>query len=212
MSLNKQQLAGVQTPPPKLPYVLAALVAIAAIGAVLWFILGKRAADPAASTNTANAASTAPESATAPPPSGRIETLPSGLRIETIRAGTGPLITRADGILLRYEMSVAGEPPLAGNMDAAEGMATTLTTLVPGVAEGLTRMRPGGIARLWVPPRIGYGDNVPAGAPFGPNDTLEFLIRIEQVAPGRAAEMEASARTAAPSNESQAEAERPVRR
>lgn len=211
MSLNKQQLAGVEAPPPKLPYVLAVMVAIAAIGAVVWFVLGKRAADPAASANSANAAGAAPASATAPTPSGRSETLPSGLRIETIRAGTGPLITRADAILIRYEMSVAGEPPLAGNMDAAEGMATTLTTLVPGLAEGLTHMRQGGIARLWVPPRIGYGDNLPAGAPFGPNDTLEFLIRIERVAPGRAAEMDASARTARPSNESQAEAERPAR-
>ncbi|HYI64595.1 MAG TPA: FKBP-type peptidyl-prolyl cis-trans isomerase [Allosphingosinicella sp.] len=210
MSLNEQQLSGVHTPPPKWPYVLAVLVAIAAIGAVLWFILRKPAADPAASTNAANAAGEAPASATAP--SGRIETLPSGLRIETIRGGTGPLITRADVILLRYEMTVAGGPVLHGNMDAAEGTATTLTSLIPGLAEGLTHMRQGGIARLRVPPRIGYAGNVPAGAPFGPNDTLEFLIRIEQVALGRAAEMDASARAAPPSNPSQAEAERPARR
>jgi len=203
MSLNKQQLAGVQTPPPKWPYVLAVLVALAAIGAAIWFILGKRAADPAASTNTANTASA---------PSGRIETLPSGLRIETIRAGTGPLITRADVILIRYEMTVAGGPVLHGNMDAAEGDATTLSSLIPGFAEGLTHMRQGGIARFWVPPRIGYAGNVPAGAPFGPNDTLEFLIRIEQVAPGRAAEVEANARAAQPSNSAQAEPERPARR
>lgn len=212
MSLNKQQLAGVQAPPPKWPYVLAVLVAIAAIGAVLWFVLGKRAADPAASTNTANSTSAAPASGTAPAPPGRIQTLPSGLRIETIRAGTGPLITRADVILIRYEMTVAGGPVLHGNMDAAEGIVTTLTSLIPGFAEGLTHMRQGGIARFWVPPRIGYAGNVPAGAPFGPNDTLEFLIRIEQVAPGRAAEMDASATAARPANELQAETEGPARR
>ena len=206
MSLDEKQRLGVVTPPSKLPYVVAVLLVIVAIGALAWYFLGRKSPDASASVNTVNAAA-----APAPATAGRGELLPSGLRIETIRAGTGPLITRADAVLVRYERRVPGGPVLDGNMDAPEGMGMSLNRVIPGFAEGLTHMRPGGIARLWVPPQIGYGPNLPPGAPFGPTDTLEFLIRIEQVAPGRGAELEAGAFPARPSNGSQTAAE-PARR
>lgn len=208
MSLDDKQLAGIQTPPSRLPYVLAAVVALAVIGAGIWFFVGRKPADPAAPADSmANAAAAATPAAT-----NRGELLPSGLRIETIRAGNGPLITRADAVLVRYEMRVPGGPVIDGNMDAAEGMGMSLNQVIPGFAEGLTRMRPGGIARLWVPPQLGYGANIPQGAPFGPNDTIEFLVQIERVGTGRAAELEAGTFPARPSNTAQPAPETPARR
>lgn len=183
MSLDDRQRAGISAPQSKLPYALAALLALAAIGAAVWFLLGRQAETPAG--NLSNAAAPVAD------PPGRGERLASGLRFETVREGNGALITRADAVLLRYEMRVVGGPVIDGNMDAAQGNAMSLNQVIPGFAEGLARMRPGGIARFWVPPQLGYGTNIPPGAPFGPNDTLEFLVRIEQVAPGRAAELEA---------------------
>lgn len=186
MGPDQNQSAGVGAPPSRLPMVLVVALVLAVIGGVSWWLLGRTAAEPAASTSTVNA------TAAAPATPDRSQLLPSGLRIETIREGNGPLITRADAVLVRYEMRVAGGPVIDSNMDGPQGLAMTLDGVIPGIAEGLTHMRPGGIARLWVPPQLGYGDIMPTGATFDRNATLEFLIRIEQVAVGRAAEMEAA--------------------
>jgi hypothetical protein len=196
MSLDEQQRAGLVAPPSKLPMVLVVLLVLALTGALAWYLLSGPRAGEADSGNTANLA--APAQANP----GRGELLPSGLRVETIREGNGPLITRADAVLLRYELRVPGGPVIESNMDGPQGHAMTLNGAIPGIVEGITRMRPGGIARFWVPPQLGYGDNIPTGATFDRNDTLEFLIRIEQVAVGRAAEMEANAARAG--NETQA--------
>ena len=200
MSLDEQQRAGLVAPPSKLPIVLTVLLILAVAGALAWYLLSGPRAGEADSGNMANFA--AQGQAPAPANPGRGELLPSGLRVETIREGNGPLITRADAVLLRYELRVRGGPVIESNMDGPQGHAMTLNGAIPGIVEGITRMRPGGIARFQVPPQLGYGDNLPTGATFSRNDTLEFLIRIEQVAVGRAAEMEANA--ARPGNETQA--------
>ena len=209
MSLDERQRAGVFAPPPsRLPMVLAVLLVLSAAGAAVWYFLGRTPAGQADAGNTANAAAPAPRPVET---ASRGRLLPSGLRIETIREGNGPLITRADAVLVRYEMRLPGGPVLDGNMDAAQGWGMSLGQVIPGFAEGLTHMRPGGIARLWVPPQLGYGASLPPGAPFGANDTLEFLVRVEQVAPGRAAELEAGARAGNGALESNAAGAAPPR-
>ncbi|HYI47155.1 MAG TPA: FKBP-type peptidyl-prolyl cis-trans isomerase [Allosphingosinicella sp.] len=197
MTLDENQ-SGAAAPRPKLPYVVAVLAGLLVIGLAVWLVVGRRQAGPAA--DNAIAAAPAPVAgapAAAPPPAatpGRGRLLPSGLRIETLSEGSGPLITRADAVLVRYELRGPRGDMIDSNMEAPQGMGMTLNLVVPGFAEGLTHMRQGGVARLWVPPHLAYGASVPPGAPFGPTDTLMFLIRVEQVAPGEAAAMEAAQR------------------
>jgi FKBP-type peptidyl-prolyl cis-trans isomerase FkpA len=201
MSLEKNQ-SGAPVAKPKLPYVVAVLAGLLVIGLGVWLVVGRRPVAPAADNNIAAAPAIPRPITTAPPtPSttpGRGQLLPSGLRIETLSEGSGPLITRADAVLVRYELRGPRGDVIDSNMEAPQGMGMTLNGVVPGFAEGLTHMRQGGVARLWVPPHLGYGARVPPGAPFGPTDTLQFLIRVEQVAPGEAAALEAAQQGPAP--------------
>ena len=52
-------------------------------------------------------------------------------------------------------------------------------------------MRKGGKYKLWIPPQLAYGSQTPPGAPFGPNDTLQFEVEVIDIAPGGAAAQQA---------------------
>jgi FKBP-type peptidyl-prolyl cis-trans isomerase FkpA len=157
------------------------VIIIIALGFIVWLIATSRGA-PAPVNNTA-------EAKAAPAMPNRGQLLPSGLRIETIHEGTGPLITAADTPLVRYELRVLGRDQVVeSNFDRGQAAPMPLQGVIPGFAEAITHMRPGGEIRFWVPPSLGYGASTPPGAPFGPNDILEFRVKVEGLAPaGRAA-------------------------
>ena len=152
------------------------VIIIIALGFIVWLIATSRGAP--APVNTVAEAKAAP----AMPNRGQL--LPSGLRIETIHEGTGPLITAADTPLVRYELRVLGRNEvIQSNFSDPQPAPLPLQGVIPGFAEALTHMRPGGEIRFWVPPSIGYGAATPPGAPFGPNDILEFRVKVEGLAP-----------------------------
>jgi hypothetical protein len=190
MSLDERQRAGIAAPPSRLPLVLVAVVVIAAIGGITWFLLGRQA--PAPAGNSANMAAAANMAMTADPLPGRDAVLPSGVRMEVIREGNGPQLARADAILVRYETRRVNGPVLDGNMETPQGAGLTLNQVGGGFADALSRMRPGGIARIRLTARLFYGDRLPANGPFRPDDELDVLIRIEQVVVGRGPELEAN--------------------
>jgi FKBP-type peptidyl-prolyl cis-trans isomerase len=89
-----------------------------------------------------------------------------------------------DTVAFRYELRRYGGAVLEGNLTAPHAAEMPVAGLVPGFAEGLTHMRPGGEARFWIPPQLGYGDSPPNG--ISPTDTLEFLVRLERIVPAGA--------------------------
>lgn len=110
----------------------------------------------------------------------------SGLRYQVISEGTGNTIQSADLVRLHYALRVNGRD-VESSRTQGQPMETDPQGIIPGLSEGLQLMRKGGKYRVWVPPHLGYGSQVPPGAAFGPNDTLEFDIEIVDVAPGAAA-------------------------
>jgi hypothetical protein len=157
------------------------VIIIIALAGIVWLIATGRGA-PAPVNNMA-------EAKAAPQMPNRGQLLPSGLRIETIHEGTGPLITAADTPLVRYELRVLGRDQVVeSNFSEGQAAPMPLRGVIPGFAEAITHMRPGGEIRFWVPPSLGYGASTPPGAPFGPDDILEFRVKVEGLAPaGRAA-------------------------
>lgn len=160
------------------------VIVLIALGVIVWLIATSRGA-PAPANNVAEA-----KAAPAAQMPNRGQLLPSGLRIETITEGHGPLITARDTPLVRYELRVLGRDGVVqSNFDQPQAAPLSLEGVIPGFAEALTHMKPGGEARFWVPPSLGYGPATPPDAPFGPNDILEFRVKVEGLAPagGRAA-------------------------
>lgn len=104
-------------------------------------------------------------------------TLPSGVVIETIADGPGDMPAATDQVSMRY----VGRLPDGSVFDSIEPDAAPMTLrpadLVPGMAEGITRMRRGGAYRITIPADMAYGHNgVPGAIP--PDCTLQFDITL----------------------------------
>jgi FKBP-type peptidyl-prolyl cis-trans isomerase len=128
--------------------------------------------------------------AAAPPPRSFIPpvtlksvvTTPSGLRFETLRAGTGAKPTTTDLVLVTYEGHLAD-----GTLFDASAQPTALPVsgVVSGFAEALQLMQKGGRYRFWIPPALAYG---PSGVPgaIPPNAELEFIVALIDMKPADA--------------------------
>jgi len=120
----------------------------------------------------------------------QVTTTTSGLRYQVLAAGEGPTITSADLVAVDYTGRANGQV-----FDSSESRGQPLVTgtsgMIPGFGEALQLMRKGSRFRVWIPPQLAYNGQVPPGAPFGPNDTLEFDLHVREVAPGMAAAQQA---------------------
>src|SRR3546814_12792266 len=54
--------------------------------------------------------------------------------------------------------------------------------VVPGFSEGLQLMKRGGKYRLWIPPQLGYGSDVPEGGPIPKDSVLMFDVELRSEA------------------------------
>jgi hypothetical protein len=120
----------------------------------------------------------------------QVVTTATGLRYQVLAAGDGPTITSADLVALDYTGRANGQV-FDSSESRGQPLVTGTTGMIPGFGEALQLMKKGGRYRVWIPPHLGYGGQVPAGAPFGANDILEFDIHIREVAPGMAAAQQA---------------------
>lgn len=116
-----------------------------------------------------------------------IVTTDSGLRYQVIEEGEGEPATSNDLIAMRYVLSKEDGTVLQRSADTGQPFMAMTDMVFPGFAEGLQLMREGGRYKLWVPPRLAYGNQVPPGAPFTAQDTLVFEIEVFQIGRGFAA-------------------------
>ena len=115
-------------------------------------------------------------------------TLASGVRYRVIEEGTGPLMTPADVIALRYKLHVntLESRVIQDSDESGQAFVTTTAEVFPGFAEGLQHMRAHGRYQLWLPAGTHITGAAPPGAPITANDTLVFEIQVTQIAPGMA--------------------------
>ena len=102
--------------------------------------------------------------------------------VDTVAAGTGPLISEMDGVIIEY----TGRTEDGTVFDTTEGRGPApflVAQVVPGFKQALVRMQQGGRYKVFIPQRLAYGANPPEGAPKG---NLTFDIHVLQVAPNAA--------------------------
>ena len=105
--------------------------------------------------------------------------------VETVAAGSGPLITEMDGVIIEYTGRT--EDGTVFDTTAGRGPAPFLVMqVVPGFRQALTQMQQGGRYKIVIPGRLAYGPNPPPGSPIGPNEDLSFDVHVLQVAPNAA--------------------------
>lgn len=116
----------------------------------------------------------------------RGETTESGLQIRTIEAGSGPVITAADAVLIEYEGRLASTGEVFDGSAAHGGpQAVAPAQTIPGFSEALTRMQKGGRYQIRIPSELAYGSAEQPGIPA--NSDLEFDVQVVDVAPNAAA-------------------------
>jgi len=107
--------------------------------------------------------------------------LGDGLILQVDRAGGGKTAHAGSRVQLRFEYRVKdAETALASNEDWDTPLAVTLgggdaPRLLPALERALTGLRAGCLARLEVPPALGYGKSGPPGTE---DQTLVFQLEL----------------------------------
>jgi FKBP-type peptidyl-prolyl cis-trans isomerase FkpA len=106
-------------------------------------------------------------------PRGTIVT-PSGIRIQTVKPGAGPMPGPNDAVMIDY----VGRLRTGKIFDQAKHAGMMVSGTVPGFAEALQHLHKGGTYRVWIPPQLAYGAAGAGDGAIPPNATLEFTITL----------------------------------
>src|SRR5690606_32638670 len=103
-----------------------------------------------------------------------VTTTESGLQYEVLTAGTGPKPKLTDTIRVHYKGTLLDGETFDSSYDRGEPVQFGLSQVVPGWQEGLQLMPVGSKYKLWIPGKLGYGEQGTPGGPIGPNALLVF--------------------------------------
>jgi len=109
--------------------------------------------------------------------------LPSGLRYEVIKPGTGAVAKPGQVLSVNYTISMVNGQVIDSSTERGQPADLTLSApspqggMIAGMFEGLQKTGVGGKLKLYIPPSLGYGDEPgPGGVP--PASTLIFEVEI----------------------------------
>ena len=113
-----------------------------------------------------------------------VQTLPSGLQYKIVRSGAanGLRPQLGDEVKVNYEGKLIDGTVFDSSYERGVPAAMPLKGLIPGWQEALPLMRPGDEWILYVPPKLGYGDEG-AGGKIPPGAALIFRIELLGVLP-----------------------------
>jgi len=114
-----------------------------------------------------------------------VQTLPSGLMFKVVRSGDakGMRPQLGDEVKVNYEGKLVSGKVFDSSYERGQPAAMPLKGLIPAWQEALPLMRPGDEWILYVPPKLGYGDDG-AGDTIPPGAALIFRIELLGVLPG----------------------------
>ncbi|MGI4982060.1 MAG: FKBP-type peptidyl-prolyl cis-trans isomerase [Janthinobacterium lividum] len=114
--------------------------------------------------------------AAAPSPAAT-ETLPSGVTVQHLRAGTGASPSASDTVTVNYQGTLTDGTVFDSSYKRGEPTSFPLDRVVPCWTQGIQKMKIGEKARLICPPATAYGERgVPGVIPAGA--TLTFDVEL----------------------------------
>jgi peptidylprolyl isomerase len=107
-------------------------------------------------------------------------TTPSGLKIDIIKEGNGPLPQPGQNVSVHYTGTLPDGKVFDSSRDRGQPISFPLGAgkVIRGWDEGLSRMKVGTRARLTIPPELGYGARGAGGGVIPPNATLIFDVEL----------------------------------
>ncbi len=111
-----------------------------------------------------------------------IQSLPQGLYMETIKAGTGVSPTISDDVKAHYVLMLTSGDTLQSSL-GGEPVPFNLGGVIPGWSIGIPFMKKGGKYKLYVPQAMAYGANPPDQS-IPPFATLVFYVELIEVGKG----------------------------
>ena len=137
--------------------------------AVLAFSLGAFAFGAHAEEKSAKAA--------AKPVAGKVQTLPSGVKVETKVEGKGAKPTAASVVKVHYRGTLDNGQEFDSSYKRGEPATFPLNGVIPCWTQGVATMAVGGKSVLTCPAETAYGERG-AGASVPPNSRLTFEVEL----------------------------------
>ena len=109
-------------------------------------------------------------------------TTASGLQIEELRIGTGATARSGQSVVVHYTGWLTDGRKFDSSRDRGDPFSFGLGRgqVIAGWDEGVAGMQVGGLRKLTIPPRLGYGE-FGAGGVIPPNATLVFEVELIDV-------------------------------
>jgi FKBP-type peptidyl-prolyl cis-trans isomerase len=107
---------------------------------------------------------------------------PTELLVEDVVVGAGPAAVAADTVEVRYTGTLYSDGSVFDSswQNGADPVPFPLSRVVPGFAQGIEGMAPGGRRVIVMPPDLAYGDQALPGLPAG--STLVFVVDLVGIA------------------------------
>jgi peptidylprolyl isomerase len=120
-----------------------------------------------------------PAAGIAAPAAAKTVVLPDGLKYVDLKVGKGALPQAGQTVRVHYVGWLLDGTKFDSSRDRNEPFTFALGEgqVIPGWDEGVKTMRVGGLRRLIVPPKLGYGDQG-AGDKIPPGATLVFEVEL----------------------------------
>jgi FKBP-type peptidyl-prolyl cis-trans isomerase len=113
----------------------------------------------------------------------RVVSTASGLQYFVVRSGpkTRQRPSDGDNVTFHYEGRLLSGETFDSSFERGEPVSGSVGMFVPGFNEALKLMTPGDEWIVWVPPALGYGDQVTG--PIPANSILRFRLELKSVGP-----------------------------
>ena len=106
-----------------------------------------------------------------------VDTLPSGVKVEHLKPGTGASPTAADTVVAHYRGTLPDGKEFDSSFKRGEPIAVPLSRVIPCWTQGMQKIKIGGKARLTCPPETAYGADGVRGV-IPPQSTLTFDVEL----------------------------------
>ncbi len=108
---------------------------------------------------------------------------PSGLYYKILKTGKAKLPKTSDRVRVHYKGTRIDGTVFDSSYSSGQPVDFSLQGVVPGFAEGLTKVGEGGEIILFIPSDLAYGDNPRPGGVIQPGDTLIFECELIKINP-----------------------------